>query len=264
MIDTDRNHQQSSTTDPPSSLSSSPLLRDRGSIETHHRSSFLKKDDDSLSSRRLLGRKVEGDVNKPTGLRSTVNHFLSLGNYETKKSEDLVSVIRAREVTRWCRYSRAVTRFDVGLAREVTGVIVGFAREVTRWWCICVPEMVLSRYGFVCVVCFVTRLFCIKKTKSVCVFCVTRWCLSNSLYQVIKTHISLALYKSSHCSYQVIKTHIKSSKLISLFLSSSNLLDYHKAKILLITTNPNSSSHHTNPFFLLLISLITTNPFYKT
>ena len=58
--------------------------------------------------------------------------------------------------------------------------------------------------------------------------------------------------------------HIKSSKLISLFLSSSNLLDYHKSKLFLITANPNSSSHHTNPFSLLLNSLITTNPFYKT
>lgn len=145
------------------------------------------------------------------------NLYLFLCSYETKKSQDLVSVMRAREVTRWCRYSREVMRVDVGLAREVTGVVVGFAREVMRWWCICVPEMVLSRYGFVCVVRFDMRWFCIKKTKSVCVFCVTRWCLSNSLYQVIKTHISLALYKSSHCSYQVIKTHIKSSKFISLF-----------------------------------------------
>lgn len=173
------------------------------------------------------------------------NLYLFLCSYETKKSQDLVSVMRAREVTRWCRYSREVMRVDVGLAREVTGVVVGFAREVMRWWCICVPEMVLSRYGFVCVVRFDMRWFCIKKTKSVCVFCVTRWCLSNSLYQVIKTHISLALYKlskliSSHQnSYQVIKIHI------SLFLIS------------LITTNPFYKTQNTN-------RTPSTNPFYKT
>ncbi|KAF3499773.1 hypothetical protein F2Q69_00041705 [Brassica cretica] len=189
-IDTDRNHQQSSTTDPPSSLSSSPLLRDRGSIETHHRSSFHKKDDDSLSSRRLLrphgvsstfsrllrqykdryplpiarllsfrfsvfsrllpqksdrnpqisdvsvsllhkqsqrrrqgtslcigfvstrhnGNKltllVEGDVNKPTGLRSTVNHFLRVSlrdkevtrlglGYASKRGHEMVSLLKS-------------------------------------------------------------------------------------------------------------------------------------------------------------------------
>lgn len=51
--------------------------------------------------------------------------------------------MRVREVTRWCRYSREVTRVDVGLVREVIGVVVGFVREVMRWWCICVFEMVL-------------------------------------------------------------------------------------------------------------------------
>ncbi|KAG2276610.1 hypothetical protein Bca4012_043165 [Brassica carinata] len=175
MIDTDRNHQQSSTIDPPSSLSSSPLLRDRGSIETHHRSSFHKKDDDSLSSRRLLRPHgvsstfsrflrqykdryppsiarllsfrfsvfsgllpqksdrnpqisdvsisllhkqnqsssvlfllltVEGDVNKPTGLRSTVNHFLRVSlrdkevtrlglGYASKRGHEMVSLLKS-------------------------------------------------------------------------------------------------------------------------------------------------------------------------
>lgn len=79
--------------------------------------------------------------------------YLFLCSYETKKSQDLVSVMRAREVTRWCRYSREVMRVDVGLAREVTGVVVGFAREVMRWWCLCVPEMVLYKEDKECL-CF--------------------------------------------------------------------------------------------------------------
>lgn len=160
--------------------------------------------------------------------------YLFLCSYETKKSQDLVSVMRAREVTRWCRYSREVMRVDVGLAREVTGVVVGFAREVMRWWCICVPEMVLSQYGFVCVVRFVMRWFCIKKTKSVCVFFVSR----DGVCQ-------------THC--------IMSSKLISLLLYINHLIAHIKSSKLI-------SSHQNSylSFSLFLISLITTNPFYKT